>query len=160
MINKIFIGIIAVAFTSLLAVSLAKAEEAVEEVPVQMGTKLVELENSRMDTYVKYQQVLSNYEYVLDAVDTDTWDVYDGSKLFKGDCEDFAFTMQAMVGAGSVFPAMSHQGANSSYIPDHAVFVYAGMVWELDGRVLNIARYQATIAQILWNMGDITPDYR
>jgi len=150
--NRVFLMIVALAVGTLIASSVQSAE--------QMGTKLPEPDNARMETWVKYRLVLSNYEYVLDKKGADTWDLYDGSKTFKGDCEDFAFAMQHIVRAGSVFPAMSHDGANSKYVPDHAVFVYAGMVWELNGDVLNIGLYQARYAQIMWHLGDMTPDFK
>jgi hypothetical protein len=152
--NRFIILMAAFAFAMLMTASVMSEEVQLK----QTGTLLTEPINARLETWHKYQLVMSNYEYVLD--ETDDWRLIDGSKPFSGDCEDFAFAMQAIVGAGSVYPAMSHAGANPSYLPDHAVFVYAGMVWELNGTVLDIARYQAQYAQILWEMGDITPELR
>jgi len=155
--NRVFLMFVALAVGTLIT-SSALAEPVQEE--KQMGTKIAKPRDARIETWIKYQTVLSNYKYVLDEEGMDTWSLYDGTKTFRGDCEDFAFAMQALVGAGSVFPAMTHTGANGNYIPDHVVFVYAGMVWELNGEVMNIAKYQAKYAQILWYMGDVTPDMK
>lgn len=155
MIHRIFYGIAAVAFGALIIQSAQSVE-----LPVQMGTKLVEPINSRRETLAKYKVVISNYEYVLDEEGNDTWDLYDGTKTFKGDCEDFAFTLQAVVGAGSVHWVMTHADVNSNYVPNHVVFIYAGRVWELNGEVYDIANYQAKVGQILWDLGDISPEWK
>jgi hypothetical protein len=149
--SRVFLMIVALAVGVLLASSVLAESR-------QMGTIVPEKANYRMDAYAKYQIVLSNYEYVED--ESDDWRILDGTKPFKGDCEDFAFTMQHLVGAGSVFAAMTHDGANSYFTPDHAVFIYAGLVWDLHGDVLSIAQYQAKYAQIMWRYGDMTPELK
>jgi hypothetical protein len=126
----------------------------------QGGVRLQKSENTRMDVWKIYNEVVEHYEYVYDDPKNDTWDLYDARYSFKGDCEDFAFSLQRLIGAGVVMSAMSHESANPSFTPDHAVFVYAGMVWELNGHAVNIARYQAKYAQILWHRGDLTPEMK
>ena len=149
--DRIFLMMVALAVGVLISFSVLASE--------QMGTPIPEKESYRIDTYKKYQIVLSNYEYVLDE-GTDNWRLLDGTKPFKGDCEDFAFAMQHLVGAGSVFPALTHTAARTQYDPDHAVFIYAGMVWDLHGDVLGLAAYQAKYARIIWRYGDMTPELK
>lgn len=132
----------------------------------QGGVKLAKTENSRMDTWVIHQDVMTRYTYELDHPtdpNIDTWDVYDGNFPFAGDCEDFAFTMQAMIGAGSVYAAYL---PDENYVegelmtPNHQVFVYAGMVWELNGMALNIQRYEQDGRMIYFRFGDLTPELK
>ena len=129
----------------------------------QGGVVLSEPINARMETWRTHREVYDNFTYELDAEGTDTWAVYDGNFPFVGDCEDFAFTMQRIVGAGSVYPV--HLAApdfkeGDRVVSNHAVFVYAGMVWELNGSSLNIARYEETFGTILFRWGDKTPELR
>lgn len=124
----------------------------------QGGFLLEEPKNARMETYLTYREVFKNYTYELDAKGTDTWAVYDGTKKFVGDCEDFAFTVQNIIGRGSVYKAYLNVG--EEVMVNHAVFVYAGMVWELDGIPKNIQRYEAAGNIIFFRMGDITPERR
>jgi hypothetical protein len=152
MMNRVFLMIVAVAVGTLISASVLAKDK-------QMGTLIPEKASYRMDTYQKYQIVLSNFEYVLDE-GVDNWRLLDGTKPFKGDCEDFAFAMQHLVAAGSVFAAMTHGGVNPGFVPDHAVFIYAGVVWDLNGDALGIAEYQAKYAQIMWRFGDMTPDLK
>lgn len=129
----------------------------------QGGLLIVEPINARMETYIVHRKVFKNYTYELDAEGTDTWQVYDGSRPFVGDCEDFAFTMQYIIGKGSVYPAYLPTGEEvegETVYPNHAVFVYAGMVWELDGSTLNIQRYEQNDRHIFFRMGDITPELK
>jgi len=156
MINKIFIGLAVVALSALL-MRTASAEE------VQGGVKLPEPINARMETWRTHRAVYDNYTYVLDEEGKDTWDVYDGTKEFKGDCEDFAFTMQAIVGKGSVYKAYLPQGdevEGQMVFPNHAVFIYAGIVYELNGSSFNIRRYEQDGVHIFFRLGDITPEVR
>ncbi len=90
---KKLIGLCAVLVLAHLVLNVAYAE----------GVVLPE-HNYKLDVMEKYILAVDNYTYVLDEEGTDVWTVYDGRVKFTGDCEDFAFTMQRMVGAGSVYP--------------------------------------------------------
>ena len=129
----------------------------------QGGVLLGEVENTRMDVWKVHNAVTKNFTYELDEDGKDTWQVYDGAFKFVGDCEDFAFTMQRIVGAGSVFMAVLPTGnveEDAEGRPNHAVFVYAGIVWELDGSSLRIERYEQGGRKIFFRAGDITPELR
>ena len=114
-----------------------------------------------MDTYFVHLLVLGNFTYEMDAEGTDTWKVYNGRLPFTGDCEDFAFTMQRVVGAGSVYKAYlsdAEDAEGTQPTPNHAVYVYGGLVWELEGTILSIADYEKLGHHIFFRTGDITPD--
>ncbi len=155
MINKVFLVIAAMAFGSLVGHSVHSAEQG--------GVKLPEPVNARMETWAIHRAVYKNFTYKLDKEGEDTWDVYDGNFKFVGDCEDFAFTMQRIVGAGSVFPAyLSSEDdvEGTRIVSNHAIFIYAGMVWDMDGKSYNIPRYEQNGRQILFRWGDKTPELK
>lgn len=152
--SKIFLMMVALAVGALLSASVYSAEQG--------GTLLEEPQNALRETQVKHMTAFLNFTYILDGDNPsgDTWNVYDGYKKFAGDCEDFAFTLQRMVGAGNVHYVMTYDSANIGLIPDHAVFIHSGVVWELNGQAYLLVDYQAQVGRILWHYGDITPELK
>ena len=154
---RIFFGSIAIA---LLLIFTDPAEAK------QGGVLLPEPVNARMETWRTHREVYKKFTYELDHptdLRVDTWNVYDGNFPFVGDCEDFAFTMQRMIGAGSVYFAYLPDGTEvegQKILPNHAVFIYAGMVWELNGMAINIQRYESQGLYIFFRYGDITPELK
>jgi hypothetical protein len=144
--NRFYKIVVALAVVTLLFSFGSKAE----------GVLLPEPSNARQETFIKYVSLIKNYTYVSDPEGTDTWSLYDGTKPFKGDCEDFAFTMQYQVGAGSVYGVYRY----GTGLVDHAVFVYAGMVWELDGLAYTLNAYHRDVGVVMYAVGDYTPELR
>jgi hypothetical protein len=127
--------------------SVVRAEE-------QTGVLLPEPVNVRTETFGIFQDVFSNYTHVDDV--GDTWRLIDGSQPFKGDCEDFAFAVQYMVGAGSVYSVYRY----STGQVDHAVFVHGGMVWDNDGIGMPVDSYEVQRGQVMFRLGDFSPESR
>jgi hypothetical protein len=122
----------------------------------QTGVLLPEPVDVRVDTLEKFSIVVNNYTYVADAVGTDTWRLIDGTQPFKGDCEDFAFAMQHLVGAGSVYSVYRYSTGDV----DHAVFVHGGSVWDLDGIAMPVASYELQRGHVMFRLGDFSPESR
>ena len=64
---------------------------------------------------------MSNFTYVADV--GDSWDRYDPSKPFSGDCEDFAFSLQTVID-GDVYRVKLNTGTY------HAVILKDGIVYD------------------------------
>jgi hypothetical protein len=147
--NRVFFIISAFALGCLISVSVMAEDK-------QTGVLLEEPVNARVETFGIFSAVFNNYKYVLDADGGDDWRLVDGSQPFSGDCEDFAFAMQHMVGAGSVYGVLRHNTMDL----DHAVYVYAGIVWDLDGTALTLKQYEKERGLIMYRLGDFTPDLK
>ena len=150
MMNRFFIVITVLAGLSLIfASATSRADE-------QGGVLIEERTSYREYALERYVEVYHNYTYELDEEGTDTWSLYDGTKPFKGDCEDFAFTLQHQVGAGSVYSVFRYSTGEI----DHAVFVHLGLVWDLDGVVFELGAYADKRGRIQYELGSFSPELR
>jgi hypothetical protein len=120
----------------------------------QTGVLMEEPVNVREETFLKYQEAFGNFTYVEDV--GDTWRLLDGTQPFAGDCEDFAFALQAMVGAGSVYSVYRYKTS----AVDHAVFVHAGVVWDNGGVGVVLRKYEALYGHVMFRLGDYSPETR
>lgn len=117
----------------------------------------------RFTVLALHQTTVKNFTYKEDPAGTDDWAVYDAIKPFAGDCEDFAFSLQRLIGAGSVFLAYNVEGGEidgQRIYPNHAVYIYAGLVWMMNGQVIAVRKYMVDGRHIFFQYGDITPEQR
>ncbi len=120
--------------------------------------KLPEVKLPRIRALRMHLEAIRNFTYKEDAPGGDVWDVFDISKPFVGDCEDFAFSMQRAVGAGSVYLVLT-KDADPDVLADHAVFVFGGVVWDMEDNY-TIRGYEALGHRILFRVGDATPEIK
>lgn len=90
-----------------------------------------------------------NFTYVDEAVDS--WDVYNVNYKFNGDCDDWALSMKAAVGAGSVYYSFDTSG-NA-----HAVYIYKGHIFEMNNEMIGVDDYMRNGGKIFWDM-EMTAD--
>jgi hypothetical protein len=153
---KIKSRIIGTGIGIILSLILLSCVSSVVRAEEQTGVLLPEPVNVRTETFEKFQTVIDNFTYVDDEVGNDTWRLIDGTQPFKGDCEDFAFALQHMVGAGSVYSVYRYDTSEV----DHAVFVHGGMVWDLDGIGMPLAAFEVQRGQVMFRLGDFSPESR
>lgn len=127
----------------------------------QQGGRIVLINGSiKSTTAYLYKKVLSNFTYIKDTEGEDNWNVYDGNFPFAGDCEDFAFTLQYMVKAGSVFLAYLNFDHDTPYDgsqeANHAIFAYDGWYWDLSGKVYDLEYFEKAGHKIFLRFGDVT----
>lgn len=118
-------------------------------------------EKTRVTTLALYKIALRNFTYESEPEGEDTWITYDGNFPFVGDCEDFAFSLQRMVGAGSVFIAyLDVKGVpyNGSQKGNHAIFSYNGWYWDLSGKIYDLEHFLKKGNHIFFDIGDINID--
>jgi hypothetical protein len=153
---KIKSRIIGTGIGIILSLIMLSCVSSVVRAEGQTGVLLPEPVNVRTETFEKFQTVIDNFTYVDDEVGNDTWRLIDGTQPFKGDCEDFAFALQHMVGAGSVYSVYRYDTSEV----DHAVFVHGGMVWDLDGIGMPLAAFEVQRGQVMFRLGDFSPESR
>lgn len=67
------------------------------------------------------RQAIGNFHYEADK--DDEWRIYDAiDKPFKGDCEDFALTLQKKIGGQVWYVAHKTQGAHAVLIKDEVTY--------------------------------------
>lgn len=130
------------------------ASTAIAQVPI------AEKENYRLTAYYIHTEAFKNFTYVTDGekLENDKWYIFDVNNLFEGDCEDFAFSMQYAVKAGSVWLVKTKDAGEAMF--DHAVFTYGGIVFELNGEIYTLKEYKDLGNSILYHLGSITPEQR
>tara|TARA_Y100000310_G_scaffold30979_1_gene29391 strand:- start:3025 stop:3378 length:354 start_codon:yes stop_codon:yes gene_type:complete len=69
-----------------------------------------------------HSEALNNFTYVSDNK-LDRWDRYDTANPFSGDCEDFSFSLQSVIG-GKVYRVRLYDGQY------HAVLLKNGVVYD------------------------------
>lgn len=167
--NKTVFSILLIAFGALLLFSLSgcKITPDTTELILIENVKFQKIESTRMDVHWAHKRMMKNYTHKLDPEGEDVWDLFDGNYPFQGDCEDFAFAMQKLVGAGSVYlvanysdPKVIEALKSREITINHAVFIYAGIAWELDGTQYSIEMYEKYVGKIWFRLGDVTPELR
>ena len=99
-----------------------------------------------------YKTLRSNFTYQHEEVDS--WDVYPVDTPFRGDCEDFAFSLQEAVGVGKVY-LVERNG-----VVDHAVYVYDKLIWDNGGVVYFPEQYTAMGYKVRYDVGEVYPFMR
>lgn len=147
----------------LTAIMTACQMTVYQQKPAVENVVIPKSESTVKDVFEIHDAVFANYTYKLDPEGSDVWTIFDTTKPFEGDCEDFAFSLQRAVGAGSVYVVYLYQDDEVDYTvekPNHAVFIYMGIVWELDGTTHKASDYEIKYGKIFYSFGDIAPDWK
>ncbi len=124
------------ALTSMSASASVDIQEALDRIYNDTRISLTDVKSIQ-------DRAVANFTYVDEAVDS--WNVYNVQNKFYGDCDDFALSMKAAVGAGAVFYANTSEGYA------HAIFVYKGMVWDMDGVMKGTDQFMRDGGRIHWD---------